>query len=517
MEYSDIALVDWSRWQFALTATYHWIFVPLTLGLSFIIAIMESFYVKTGDEAWKRMTQFWMKLFGINFAMGIATGLILEFQFGTNWSNYAWFVGDIFGAPLAIEGMFAFFLESTFVAVMFFGWNKVGKKFHLLSTWLVAFGATLSAWWILVANAWMQNPVGMHFNPETMRNEMYSFVDVAFSGTAVNKFLHTVSSAYLLGAIFVVGVSAWFLLKKRHQEFAKRSMKIAGVFGLIMGLLVAFTGDGSAVQVSKNQPMKLAAMEGLYKGKTGAGLILFGIYNPHKEPLDNQDAMLWKIEIPKLLSLLSKREANAFVPGIDDFLQGNQEQGVMSFEEKKERGMVAVETFRMANQQINNSLEKQDVLNPNTAEGQYFIENYFNYFGYAYIPAAKESVPPVALTFYGFHLMVLIGGWMIALLLLVIFFTYKKDISNHRWLLKLSVISIPMVYLASMLGWMVAEVGRQPWVIQNLMTTFVGVTNNPVRNVQITFWIFAVLFTVMLLVELRIMFTQIKKGPEQIQ
>src|SRR5664279_485686 len=232
----DASLVDWSRAQFALTAIYHWLFVPLTLGLSFLVAFMESIYVKTGNEQWKRITKFWATLFGINFAIGVATGIILEFEFGTNWSNYSWFVGDIFGAPLAIEGIMAFFLESTFIAVMFFGWNKVSKKSHLISTWLVAIGANLSALWILVANAWMQYPVGMHFNPDSARNEMISFWDVLFSPMAVNKFLHTISSGFTLASIFVVGISAWFLLKKRNILFAKRSIIVAGVFGLLSSI-----------------------------------------------------------------------------------------------------------------------------------------------------------------------------------------------------------------------------------------------------------------------------------------
>ncbi|PLX01617.1 MAG: cytochrome ubiquinol oxidase subunit I, partial [Marinilabiliales bacterium] len=234
----DIELVDWSRAQFALTAIYHWIFVPLTLGLSFIIAFMESVYVKTGNEEWKRITKFWMKLFGINFAIGVATGIILEFEFGTNWSNYSWLVGDIFGAPLAVEGILAFFLESTFIAVMFFGWNKVSKKFHLLSTWLVAFGSNLSALWILVANGWMQFPTGMRFNPDTARSEMESFWDVLFSPVAINKFLHTIGSGYIVGGLFVVGISAWFILKGRHISFAKKSMVVGAVFGLMASLFV---------------------------------------------------------------------------------------------------------------------------------------------------------------------------------------------------------------------------------------------------------------------------------------
>ena len=271
MDLLDASLVNWSRAQFAMTAMYHWLFVPLTLGLGVIMAIMETLYLRTGNEEWKKITKFWMTLFGVNFAIGVATGIILEFEFGTNWSNYSWFVGDIFGAPLAIEGIFAFFMEATFISIMFFGWNKVSKKFHLASTWLTVIGATLSALWILVANAWMQFPVGMEFNPDTVRNEMIDFWSILFSPMAINKFLHTVISGWVMGSLFVVGVSAWFLLKKRQVDFALKSMLVGAIFGVVSSLLVAFTGDGSAYNVTQHQPMKLAAMEGLYEGKKGQG------------------------------------------------------------------------------------------------------------------------------------------------------------------------------------------------------------------------------------------------------
>jgi len=251
IENIDLSLVNWSRAQFALTAIYHWLFVPLTLGLSFILAFMETIYVRTGDEIWKKITKFWMTLFGINFAIGVATGIILEFEFGTNWSNYSWFVGDIFGAPLAVEGILAFFLESTFVAVMFFGWNKVGRKFHLASTWLVAVGANLSALWILVANSWMENPVGMIFNPDTARNEMNSFRDVILNPVAIDKFTHTVTSGFVLGSVFVVGISSWFLLRRRDEAMARKSILVAGIFGLVSSLAVALTGDSSARTIAR--------------------------------------------------------------------------------------------------------------------------------------------------------------------------------------------------------------------------------------------------------------------------
>ena len=273
MEIIDVSLIDWSRAQFALTAIYHWLFVPLTLGLAVVVGIMETLYYVTRKEYWKETVVFWMRLFGVNFAIGVATGLILEFQFGTNWSNYSWFVGDIFGAPLAIEGIVAFFMESTFVAVMFFGWNKVSRGFHLASTWLAGLGATISAWWILVANAWMQHPVGMTFNPDTARNEMVNFADVALQSIAVNKFFHTVLSSWVVGALFVVGISCWYLLRNRHSEFALRSIRIGAIVGIVAVLLTAMTGDGSGYEVAQKQPMKLAAMEGLYQGSQDAGLV----------------------------------------------------------------------------------------------------------------------------------------------------------------------------------------------------------------------------------------------------
>ena len=285
----DTSLIDWSRAQFALTAMYHWLFVPLTLGLAVIMGLMETFYVTTGKEFWKNTAKFWMKLFGINFAVGVATGLILEFEFGTNWSNYSWFVGDIFGAPLAIEGILAFFMEATFIAVMFFGWNKVSKRFHLASTWLTGLGATISAWWILVANAWMQYPVGMAFNPETVRNEMVDFAAVALSPMAIAKFFHTVLSSWILGAVFVVGISCWYLLRNRQKEFALSSIKVAAAVGLFASLVTAWTGDISGVQVAKVQPMKMAAAEGLHDGGNGVPFTIAG-----------------DLKIPKMLSILCR-------------------------------------------------------------------------------------------------------------------------------------------------------------------------------------------------------------------
>jgi cytochrome d ubiquinol oxidase subunit I len=333
MEQIDFSLVDWSRAQFALTALYHWLFVPLTLGLSFILAIMESLYVKTGDEKWNEITKFWMGIFGVNFAIGVATGIILEFEFGTNWSNYSWFVGDIFGAPLAIEGIMAFFLESTFVAIMFFGWKKVSKKVHLLSTWMVFVGSNLSALWILVANAWMQNPIGMRFNPDSVRNEMLSFWDILLSPTALNKFFHTVTSSYTLSALVVLGISSWYLLKNREQILAMRSIKLAAIFGAIAMIITVITGDGSAKEVAKHQPMKFAAMEGLYKGQQNAPLVAIGLFGKPNPATPNKEEFLFHIEIPNMLSYLAFMDANAFIPGIQDLVLGNPEKGILSYTE----------------------------------------------------------------------------------------------------------------------------------------------------------------------------------------
>jgi cytochrome bd ubiquinol oxidase subunit I len=511
MEHIDFSLVDWSRAQFALTAMYHWLFVPLTLGLSFIVAFMETQYVRTGNPEWKRITKFWMTLFGINFAIGVATGIILEFEFGTNWSNYSWFVGDIFGAPLAIEGIMAFFIESTFIAVMFFGWNKVSKKFHLLSTWLVAIGSNLSALWILVANGWMQNPVGMHFNPDTARNEMTNFWDVLFNPVAINKFSHTALSAYVLSSIFVIGVSAWFLIKNREHLFAKKSIKIAAIFGLIATVLTIASGDGSARNVAKYQPMKFAAMENLYQGKTNAPLTAVGllIKNQNEDNPKKQD-FIFKVEIPSMLSLMAFRDANAFVPGINDFVNGNKEHGIPSYKERSDKGKIAI----IALADYKNAKKLGNKVAADSALAK-FNENYSN-FGYGYYANRdfNELVPNVPTTFYSFRIMVALGMLFLVIFIVVLYFLKKKILEKKRFVLYAALWSIPLAYIASELGWVVAEVGRQPWVIQDILPTIAAVSQIPSSSVQLTFWLFFVLFTGLLIAEIKIMLTQIKKGPE---
>jgi cytochrome bd ubiquinol oxidase subunit I len=516
LENIDLSLVNWSRGQFALTAIYHWIFVPLTLGLSFILAMMETMYVRTGREEWKKITQFWMTLFGVNFAIGIATGIILEFEFGTNWSNYSWFVGDIFGAPLAIEGIMAFFLESTFVAVMFFGWNKVSKKFHLASTWLVAIGANLSALWILVANAWMQHPVGMHFNPNAARNEMVNFWSVFLSPVAIHKFIHTITSGYVLASIFVLGVSSWFILKNRELFLAKRSMLIASIFGLISSVMLIFSGDGSTRELVHTQPMKFAAIEGLYNGQTGAGLVAIGIMTtaPGDTNSRNVKDFSFHIEIPNFLSYMAYGHFDAFVPGVNDLVDGNVERNLIPVTEKIERGKIARETLA----DLKTAREKGDTAHYGLLLAKFddedFKNNYFRYFGYGFLTKPNDVIPNVPLSFYSFHIMVILGFYFLLLMVLFIYSLYRNNLENRKFLLRLAVISVPLAYLASQAGWIVAEMGRQPWVIQDLLPTMAAVSHITTTSVQVTFWLFAVLFTALLIAELSIMFKQIKNGPK---
>jgi len=512
MELLDVSLVNWSRAQFTLTAMYHWIFVPLTLGLGIIQAIMETIYYRTGDEKWKQATKFWMTLFGINFAIGVATGIIMEFQFGTNWSNYSWFVGDIFGAPLAIEGILAFFMEATFISVMFFGWNKVSKGFHLTSTWLTILGATLSAFWILVANAWMQHPVGMEFNPETVRNEMVDFWAI-ISPFALNKFLHSVWSSWIVASLFVLGISAWFLIKKRDIDFAKKSIRVAAIFGLVASILTAASGDGSAYNVAQEQPMKLAAMEGLYNGQQGAELVAVGVLNPEKKVYnDSVNPYLFKIGIPNALSLLAYRDLNAFVPGVNDIISGGyttKNGTALSFEEKQSKGKIALQALANFKEAKKSNDTAQATLFKDTLMANY------KYFGYGYLDKAEQTIPHVPTVFYSFHLMVMLGMYFILLFGIFTFLSFKNEliIEKNKLLQWAALLSIPLGYVASQLGWIVAEVGRQPWTIQDVLPLNASISALSVLSVQITLFLFLILFTALLIAEIRIMVKQIKKGP----
>lgn len=512
-ELTTTTLVEWSRWQFAMTAIYHYMFVPLTLGLSFLLAIMETMWVRTGKAEWLNATKFWMKLFAINFAIGIATGLILEFQFGSNWSNYSWFVGDIFGAPLAIEGLFAFFLEATFFAVMFFGWNRVSRRFHLVSTWMVFIGSNISALWILVANAWMQNPVGMEFNPMTARNEMSDFWAVLLSPTAMSKFFHTVTSAYTLSACFVVGVSAWFILKKRHFEFARKSILLASVFGFLSIIATIFTGDTSAQDVTRTQPMKLAAMEGLNEGGKGAPFTLIGLTCTDPQlPSERMKTVKYGITIPKLLSFLGYHDFDAYVPGIQNIMDGyTSEDGKVypSIEQRMANGRLAIDALKTYKQAVK---DKDDAL---ASQSLQTLRANFQDFGYGYLSSPYDTIPPVPLVFYSFRLMVGLGMLFVLLFICSWWYAKKRKFEKFKFIPYLAIACVPLAYIASQCGWIIAEVGRQPWVVQNLMPTNVAITRIASGWVVTTFWMFAILFTLLLIAEIGIMFTQIRKGVKE--
>ncbi len=510
--------VDWSRAQFALTAVYHWLFVPLTLGLALIMGIMETRYYRTGSIFWRDTARFWQKLFGINFAMGVATGIVLEFEFGTNWSNYSWLVGDVFGAPLAIEGIVAFFLEATFVGVMFFGWDKVSKRFHLAATWLTGIGATISAWWILVANAWMQYPVGQEFNPATMRNEMTSFARVALSPVAIDKFVHTVISAWIIGALFVAAVSCYYLLRKRkaadtgERKVAVESVKIAAVVGLVSSLLVMISGDESAYMVAKKQPMKLAAMEALYDGGNGVALTGVSLLNPFEQPdyASGAEAPM-KIAVPNMLSLLATRSLDGYVPGVNDIIAGGYEQKdgsiAPSLDEKIERGAMAIDAlaaYRQATREgdVETALESSNLLSEN-----------IGYLGYGYVSEAEQVVPFIPVCFWTFRIMVGLSVLFVLFFIVALFCVYKKDFTRLRWLQVAGIIMLPLGYVASESGWLLAEFGRQPWTIQDMLPTWVAVSDISAGQVMLTFFIFLVLFTTLLVAELSIMWKAVKKGP----
>ena len=487
------ALVDWSRAQFALTAGYHWIFVPLTLGLAVVMASMETLYVIKKDEFWKKTAKFWMKLFAINFAVGIATGIILEFEFGTNWSNYSWFVGDIFGAPLAIEGILAFFMEATFFAIMFFGWDKVSKKTHLLATWMTGIGASISAVWILIANAWMQRPVGMEFNPDTVRHEMVDFWALVTNPVAIVKFFHSVSSGWMTGAIFVIGISAWYLLKHRNVRFALASIRVAAVVGILGTFVLMFSGDHSGVLVAKYQPMKMAAAEGLEKGGECVPL-----------------SLVPGVEVPGMLSILATHDIDGCVPGIEDLLNGyadHKDISHISAKEKMERGKLALNAFKEYR-------TWKDTDPVKAAEARKVLDENVDYFGYGYIDSPEELIPNVPLIYWSFRVMVGLGCFLLTLMIVVLWAERKAKLEKMTWLQWVALWSIPLVYLAGQAGWIVAEVGRQPWVIQGLLPTKAAVSSVSVGAVQTTFFLFVAIFTLFLAIEIRIMLKAIQKGPE---
>ena len=479
-----------------MTAAYHWLFVPLTLGLAFIMAVMETLYVVKKDEFWKKTAQFWMKLFAVNFAVGIATGIILEFEFGTNWSNYSWFVGDMFGAPLAIEGILAFFMEATFFAVMFFGWGKVGKRFHLVSTWLTGIGATISAYWILVANGWMQNPVGTVFNPDTVRSEMataQSFWAVVTNPVAVSKFFHSVTSGWVTGGVFVVGVSCWFLLRKRQQKFARKSIIVGSIVGLVGSAAVMLSGDSSGIHAAEFQPMKLAAAEGLQDGgKRAAFTIVPGL------------------QIPGMLSILATHDIDGFVPGINDILKGytdNEGNVVPSVAEKMQRGRTALDA--LADYRALKGTDPEAA-----AAARAILDENVQYMGYGHLQKPEDVIPPVGIVFWAFRFMIGLGMLMLLELLILGFLAWKDRLGDKKWLFIAAIICIPLVYICGQCGWIVAEVGRQPWTIQGLLPVNVAISSLSAGAVKTTFFLFLAIFSLFLIIEIRIMLGAIKKGPQ---
>ena len=506
----DLDIVALSRLQFAITALYHFLFVPLTLGLAVLLAIMETVYVMTGRTVWRDMTKFWGVLFGINFAMGVATGIVMEFQFGMNWSYFSHYVGDIFGAPLALEGLMAFFLEATFVGLFFFGWDKLSKLGHLMTTWAVAIGSNFSALWILIANGWMQNPVGAVFNPETMRMEITDFLAVITNPVAQAKFVHTVSAGYVTAAIFVLGVSAWYLLQGRNVQLARRSMTVAASFGLAAALSVVVLGDESGYLSTEHQKMKLAAIEAMWKTEPApAAFTAFGF--PDQEARETHYA----VHIPGLMGLIGTRSLNTEIPGIEELVERAKlriERGIQAYG--------ALQTLR------------SDASAPAAvAEARSRFEEFGADMGYALLlkryvddpreatpeqleKAAWDTVPRVQPLFWSFRIMVGLGAFFIVLTGVFFLLSARRRLDAYPWLLKVAVWSIPLPWVAAEAGWIVAELGRQPWVIEGVLPTAVGVSSLGAGTVLMTIAGFTLIYTVLFLIEMKLMLRAIRKGPE---
>ncbi len=500
----DLDPTSLARLQFGLTALYHFLFVPLTLGLSFILVIMETSYVMTGREIWRDMTKFWGKLFGINFAMGVATGITMEFQFGTNWAYYSHYVGDIFGAPLAIEGLMAVFLESTFVGLFFFGWDRMSKLGHLVVTWLVAIGSNLSALWILIANGWMQNPVGAAFNPDTMRMELTSFYDLMFNPVAQSKFVHTVSAGYVCGSIFVLAISSWYLLRKRHIAFARRSFIVAASFGLASALSVVVLGDESGYTVSENQRMKLAAIEAMWQTEpTPAAFTVFAI--PDQESRQNH----YEIQVPWALGLIATRSLDQKLLGIADLVRDN--------ERRIRDGLVAYNALDALRADRTNQAARSE------------LAAHAKDLGYALLltryvsdprkadeatiaKAAWSTVPHVAPLFWSFRVMVALGFYFIALLGAAFWSASGRNF-ERRWLLRAAVWSWPLPWVAAELGWIVAEYGRQPWAIDGVLPTGLASSSLSLPQVLFTLTGFVLFYSTLLVIDVMLMRKYIGMGP----
>lgn len=506
----ELHIVDLSRLQFALTALYHFLFVPLTLGLSILLAIMETVYVMTGRPIWRQMTKFWGVLFGINFAIGVATGIVMEFQFGMNWSYYSQYVGDIFGAPLAIEGLMAFFLEATFVGLFFFGWDRLSRIGHLAATWAVAIGSNFSALWILIANGWMQNPVGSAFNPQTMRMEVTDFFAVLFNPVAQAKFVHTVSAGYVTASIFVLGVSAWHLLKGRHANLFKRSMTVAASFGLASALSVVVLGDESGYLATENQKMKLAAIEAMWKTEPApAAFTAFGF--PDQEARETH----FVVHVPWVMGLIGTRSLTTEIPGIEDLVQHAETRirnGISAYD--------ALQKIRTAGNMAAVPADTRAVFEENGADLGYalllkrYVDDPRQASEEQIKQAAWDTVPNVPTLFWTFRIMVGLGLFFILLTGVFFYLAARHRLERYPWLLRIAVLAIPLPWVAAEFGWIVAEFGRQPWIIEGVLPTAAGVSNLGASTVLLTIIGFALIYTVLFIVEMALMVRAIRHGPD---
>ncbi|MBY7944126.1 cytochrome ubiquinol oxidase subunit I [Vibrio fluvialis] len=504
-----IDVVDLSRLQFAMTAMYHFLFVPLTLGMAFLLAIMESLYVMTDKQIYKDMTKFWGKLFGINFALGVATGLTMEFQFGTNWSYYSHYVGDIFGAPLAIEALVAFFLESTFVGLFFFGWDRLSKRQHLAVTWLVALGSNFSALWILIANGWMQNPVGADFNFETMRMEMVSFAEVVFNPVAQVKFVHTVAAGYTTGAMFILGISAYYLLKGRDIAFARRSFAIAASFGMAAVLSVIVLGDESGYEVGEVQKVKLAAIEAEWHTEPApAAFTLFGL--PNQETMHTDYA----IKIPYLMGIIATRSIDTPVTGLRDLREEHVERirnGMYAYEllEKLRSGDKSAENVA-AFDEVKSDLGYGLLLKRYTDKVTDATEEQIQ-------AAADDSIPTVWPLFWSFRIMVACGFVMLFVFGAAFVQTCRQKIEQKRWILKAALFSIPLPWIAVETGWFVAEFGRQPWAVGEILPVHTAASTLSAAEIWTSLFAILALYTAFLIAEVYLMVKFARKGPSSLK
>lgn len=499
------SVVALSRFQFAATAMYHFLFVPLTLGMVWILVIMESVYVMTGNEVYKDMTRFWGKLFGINFALGVTTGITMEFQFGTNWAYYSHYVGDIFGAPLAIEGLMAFFLESTLIGLFFFGWDRLSRVKHLMVTIFLAIGTNMSALWILIANGWMQNPIGAEFNYETMRMELTSFSEIIFNPVAQAKFVHTVSAGYVTGAMFVMAISSWYLLKKQDVEFAKKSFRIAAAFGFASICSVIVLGDESGYSLSETQQTKLAAMEAMWE--TEAAPAPFNLVAmPNEKEMKND----WALEIPWVMGVIGTRSLDQQLPGIRDIIAENRQ--------RIDTGILAVQALERLR------LDRDDeaarlMLKKHEADLGFglllkkYVEDVSLATNAMKDAAARETIPDVAPLFWTFRIMVFFGFWMLFLFSAALWYSIKGCFAERRWLLKASLYSLPLPWLSCLLGWFVAEYGRQPWTIYGVLPTRLSVSRLTPESLYGSLAGFIIFYTILLVIEMYLMIRFSRQGP----